>query len=98
LNLKEKVLCNGEKRKKYGKILKVDILRGVFIGYKDILPNIDFARSERPVSFLLKSVDFNNTAFAESQGKTSTNFEIFLEELILFVENYLLPCHMCKKW
>jgi hypothetical protein len=38
---------SGEKR---GKILKVEILRGVFIGYKDILPRIDLARSERSAS------------------------------------------------
>ena len=49
---------------KSGKILKVEILRGVFMEYKDILPSIDLARSERPVSFLSKNVEFNNTAFA----------------------------------
>jgi hypothetical protein len=41
-------------KEKCSKILKVEFLRGVFIEYKDILPSIDLARSERPASFLLK--------------------------------------------
>jgi hypothetical protein len=41
-------------KEKRGKILKVEISRGVFIGYEDILPSIDLARSERTASCLLK--------------------------------------------
>jgi len=32
----------------------------------------------------------------ESQGKIFKYFKIFLEEPVCFVDNYLLPCHMCK--
>ena len=82
MNLKDEVLCNGERRvlikEKRGKILKVEILRGIFIGYKDILPSNDLARSGRPASFLLKNVEFNITALAvtikESRGKIFKHF------------------------
>jgi hypothetical protein len=82
LNLAEKVLCKGEKRilikEKRGKIIKVEILRGVFIGYKDILPRIDLARSEGPASLLLENVGIQNHIICnDHKGATGKDIQTF---------------------
>ena len=73
--------------------LKVEILRGAFIGYKGTLPRIDVAWSERLDSFVWKRCTFSITQHLQlpwrnHKEKYSNTFGIFLEEPVLFVDNY----------